>query len=169
MPSRTRRRWTVGQAIILGVVEGLTEYLPVSSTGHLLLAERLMGVGESRSASTEEPASAPGMRPIAYTICIQAGAIIAVLGLYFRRVRQMLLGLAGRDPAGSRLLVNVAAGFMPAAVIGLLFKPGHQGLSFRAMAGGGRLVRGRGSPSWRWVGITAGAAGRPMRGCRLKN
>jgi len=111
---------TVGQAMILGVVEGLTEYLPVSSTGHLLLAERLMGIGEARSASAEERQRTKDAAD-AYTICIQAGAIIAVLGLYFRRVKQMLRGLAGRDPAGSRLLANVAAGFLPAAIIGLLF------------------------------------------------
>ncbi len=111
---------TVGQAMILGVVEGLTEYLPVSSTGHLLLAGRLMGIGESRSASVEERQNTQDAVD-AYTICIQAGAIIAVLGLYFSRVKQMLRGLAGKDPDGSRLLANVAAGFIPAAVIGLLF------------------------------------------------
>ena len=111
---------TVAQAMILGVVEGLTEYLPVSSTGHLLLAERLMGIGDSQSASAEEQQRTKDATD-AYTICIQAGAIIAVLGLYFRRVRQMLRGLVGRDPAGNRLLVNVVAGFVPAAVIGLLF------------------------------------------------
>jgi undecaprenyl-diphosphatase len=111
---------TVGQAMILGVVEGLTEYLPVSSTGHLLLAERLMGIGDAPSASAEERQRTKDAAD-AYTICIQAGAIIAVLGLYFRRVRQMLRGLIGRDPDGSRLLANVVAGFMPAAVIGLLF------------------------------------------------
>jgi undecaprenyl-diphosphatase len=57
----------------------------------------------------------------AYTICIQAGAIIAVLGLYFRRVLQILQGLTGKSPIGRRLLINVAAGFLPAAIIGLLF------------------------------------------------
>ena len=111
---------TIGQAVVLGVVEGLTEYLPVSSTGHLLLAERLMGIGDARSASAEQK-QRTRQAADAYAICIQFGAIIAVLGLYFRRVRQMLLGLAGKDPDGSRLLVNVAAGFIPAAVIGLLF------------------------------------------------
>jgi undecaprenyl-diphosphatase len=103
-----------GQAIVLGVVEGLTEYLPVSSTGHLLLAEKIMGIGEESAGHDKEAADA-------YTICIQAGAIIAVLGLYFSRVLQMLQGLAGRNPQGLRLLINVAAGFLPAAVIGLLF------------------------------------------------
>ena len=111
---------TIGQAMILGVVEGLTEYLPVSSTGHLLLAERVMGIGDSPSASPEERQRTRDAAD-AYTICIQAGAIIAVLGLHSWRVRQMLKGLMGRDPDGSRLLVNVVAGFMPAAVIGLLF------------------------------------------------
>jgi undecaprenyl-diphosphatase len=111
---------TIGQAAVLGVVEGLTEYLPVSSTGHLLLAERLMGIGHSKNASLEEEQRLKDAAN-AYAICIQAGAIIAVLGLYFRRVQQMLLGLTGRDPAGSRLLVNVIAGFIPAAIIGLLF------------------------------------------------
>lgn len=105
---------TIGQAAILGVVEGLTEYLPVSSTGHLLLAERVMGIDGDGDQHVQDAAEA-------YTICIQAGAIIAVLGLYFRRVRQMWAGLAGRDPAGRRLLSNILVGFLPAAVIGLLF------------------------------------------------
>jgi len=111
---------TTGQAIILGVVEGLTEYLPVSSTGHLLLAQRIMGIGEGASLS-ESDREREKEAADAYAICIQAGAIIAVLGLYFRRVRQMLFGLFGRDPVGLRLLIGVAAGFLPAAVIGLLF------------------------------------------------
>lgn len=115
-----RPAMTAGQAVVLGVVEGLTEYLPVSSTGHLLLAERLMGIGHADSASAEDNQRTKDAAD-AYAICIQAGAIIAVLGLYFRRVKQMLLGLAGKDPQGSRLLANVAAGFIPAAVIGLMF------------------------------------------------
>ena len=111
---------TGGQAAILGVVEGLTEYLPISSTGHLLIAERIMGIGESTSRSSEIRQRTKDASD-AYTICIQLGAIIAVLGLYFRRVRQMMRGLVGKDPAGRRLLINVAAGFLPAAIIGLLF------------------------------------------------
>jgi len=111
---------TTPQAVVLGVVEGLTEYLPVSSTGHLLLAEKIMGIGEdphlppARRAQTKEAVDA-------YTICIQAGAIIAVLWLYFGRIQQIVRGLLGRDAAGRRLLINVAAGFLPAAVLGLLF------------------------------------------------
>jgi undecaprenyl-diphosphatase len=116
----SKQEMTTTQAIILGVVEGLTEYLPVSSTGHLLLAERIMGIGEGQvlSAGGRERAKEAAD---AYTICIQAGAIIAVLGLYFHRVLQMLKGLTGGDPLGRRLLINVMTGFLPAAIIGLLF------------------------------------------------
>jgi undecaprenyl-diphosphatase len=117
---RDKEGMTGGQAVILGVVEGLTEYLPVSSTGHLLIAERIMGIGESTSGSSEIKQRTKEASD-AYTICIQLGAIIAVLGLYFRRVRQMTRGLVGKDAAGRRLLLNVAAGFLPAALIGLLF------------------------------------------------
>jgi len=110
---------TMSQAAVLGVVEGLTEYLPVSSTGHLLLAEKIMGIGADPSLSAAE-AQQEKDAVDAYTICIQGGAIIAVVGLYFRRVRQMFAGLAGKDPLGRRLVVNIIAGFLPAAVIGLL-------------------------------------------------
>jgi len=111
---------TTTQAVILGVVEGVTEYLPVSSTGHLLLAEKIMDLGEDPHQS---PAQREHLKEAAdaYTICIQAGAILAVLWLYFGRVKQILRGVAGRDSTGRRLMFNVAAGFLPAAVLGLLF------------------------------------------------
>lgn len=94
------------QAIILGLVEGVTEYLPISSTGHLLLAQRAMSIPSGEAAD-------------AFAICIQLGAILAVLGLYSGRVRSMLRGLAGRDHAGRSLLINLAAAFLPAAVLGI--------------------------------------------------
>jgi undecaprenyl-diphosphatase len=119
-PDPDKPAMTMVQAMILGLVEGFTEYLPVSSTGHLLMAERFMGIGDPGSASGAEARNAKDAAD-AFTICIQAGAIIAVLGLYFRRVRQMLRGVVGKDPDGLRLLINVVAGFVPAAVIGLLF------------------------------------------------
>ncbi|HBT96498.1 MAG TPA: undecaprenyl-diphosphate phosphatase [Desulfobulbaceae bacterium] len=109
---------TIAQAAVLGVVEGLTEYLPVSSTGHLLLAEKIMGIGQAPGLSADE-AERQKNAIEAYIICIQAGAIIAVLGLYFRRVRQMLAGLAGKNKLGRQLVINILAGFLPAAVIGL--------------------------------------------------
>ncbi len=95
------------QAIVLGVVEGVTEFLPVSSTGHLLLAQRALGM-----ASTEASR--------AYAVCIQVGAIAAVVAIYRLRVAAMVKGVFGRDPEGLRLAVNVLVAFLPAAVIGKL-------------------------------------------------
>src|SRR4051812_15435624 len=96
------------QAAIIGAVEGLTEYLPVSSTAHILLTQRALGLPQDEAAD-------------AYAVCVQAGAILAVLGIYARRVGQMLRGLAGRDAEGRRLAANIVVGFLPAMVFGLLF------------------------------------------------
>ena len=101
------------QALILGIIEGITEYLPVSSTGHLLVAQHVMGIG---TATPTEKVAAD-----TFAICIQGGAILAVLGLYLKRVFQMLRGLVGKDPEGLKLALLLLAGFLPAAVIGLLF------------------------------------------------
>ena len=116
---RATPNMTLAQAVVLGVVEGATEYLPVSSTGHLLLTERVMGIGEAESASPQEKQRTKEALD-AYTICIQAGAILAVVGLYIRRVKEMLMGMVGKDPAGLRMVCNIAVAFVPAAVIGLL-------------------------------------------------
>ncbi len=98
----------IWQAIVLGLVEGLTEFLPVSSTGHLLITERLLGIGASETAN-------------AFAIAIQLGAIVAVLGLYRARIASMLRGVAGRSPEGAKLAKAVLVAFLPAAVLGLAF------------------------------------------------
>jgi undecaprenyl-diphosphatase len=103
---------TVVQAIVLGLVEGITEYLPVSSTGHLIIVSDLLGLGDSaiqRSAVDT------------FNIVVQGGAILAVLGLYFPRVIQMLKGLAGKDQTGRKLALNIIIAFLPAAILGVLF------------------------------------------------
>lgn len=97
------------QAFILGLVEGITEYLPISSTGHLLVTQRLLGIDSSNSAD-------------AFAICIQVGAILAVLGLYRVRVWKMTLGMLGRDAEGRHLAFSIILAFFPAAVIGLLLE-----------------------------------------------
>ncbi len=104
----TPEHMTVLQSIIIGIVEGLTEFLPVSSTGHIMLAQRMLGI--SKGATSD-----------AFSICVQAGAIIAVLALYFHRVKGMLLGFLGKDQAGLALGLKVLVAFFPAVVLGLLF------------------------------------------------
>jgi undecaprenyl-diphosphatase len=126
----------VSDAIILGVVEGVTEYLPVSSTGHLIIATHFLGLESERPLvgpdgrplwyrppSAKHPAGIPLTTKLAadtYTIVIQFGAIAAVALLYWRQFLAMLNGLRGRDPAGLRLLRNLLIAFFPAAVFGLL-------------------------------------------------
>lgn len=100
------------QAFILGVIEGITEYLPISSTGHLIVAQRLMGIGVG---TLENKAAAD-----AFAVCIQGGAILAVLGLYSKRVIQMIQGVLGKNPDGLKLAINIIAGFIPAMVLGAL-------------------------------------------------
>src|ERR1043166_1768654 len=94
------------KALILGVVEGLTEFLPVSSTGHLILAGSLLGfVGEKAKL---------------FEIVIQCGAILAVCIEYRARLIAALVGI-GRDPAARRFWVNLAIAFVPLATLGLVF------------------------------------------------
>lgn len=97
-------------AAILGLVEGITEYLPISSTGHLIITASLLGLDTPDQKSSVD----------AFNIVIQGGAILAVLGLYRRRVWQMGRGLMGKDPAGLRLAINILIAFLPAAVLGFL-------------------------------------------------
>lgn len=101
---------TILQAIILGLVEGITEYLPVSSTGHLVLTQWLLGLDEPAELKKAVDA---------LLIVIQGGGILAVLGLYASRVKQMLRGLAGHDAAGRHLLIALIVAFLPAAVFGV--------------------------------------------------
>ena len=111
--SATQPSLTLTQAIVLGLVEGATEYLPVSSTGHLVIVEHLMGMsGDEKKKDAAD----------SLAICIQLGAIFAVVVLYFNRIKQMVTGMLGRDKDGFQLLVNLLIAFLPVAVIGVLFK-----------------------------------------------
>ncbi|MEO7337880.1 MAG: undecaprenyl-diphosphate phosphatase [Caldimonas sp.] len=94
------------KAAIMGIVEGLTEFLPVSSTGHLILAGSLLGFTDEKSK--------------VFDIAIQSGAIFAVILVYWQRLRDTLAGL-GSDPKAQRFALNIAIAFVPAVVLGLLF------------------------------------------------
>lgn len=98
------------QAVVLGLVEGITEFLPISSTGHLVIASSLMGL--------DDAARKPAVD--AFNIVIQGGAILAVLGLYWPSVLRMVRGLVGKDAWGRRLAINLVVAFAPAGVLGPL-------------------------------------------------
>lgn len=101
------------KAVVLGAVEGVTEFLPISSTGHLVVTQRLLGIGDT--SATKDAADT-------YAIAIQFGAILAVLVLYRRRILSMVRGLVGQDPVGRGLLISLVVAFLPAVVIGVAFE-----------------------------------------------
>jgi undecaprenyl-diphosphatase len=111
--------WLIAlKAVILGIVEGLTEFLPISSTGHLIVAESLL---KFRIASL----------PV-FTIAIQAAAILAICWEYRARLLHMARGL-GNDPREQRLALNLCVAFLPAAVLGVLFKRAIESALFRPL------------------------------------
>src|SRR5215212_4285652 len=92
------------KAVILGIIEGITEFLPVSSTGHMLLAQRFFGLGEGAFWQS-------------FVILIQLGAILAIVALYFAKLWRIALGMFS-DPDARRFVIGVLVAFLPAAVIG---------------------------------------------------
>ena len=95
-------------AIILGIVEGLTEFIPVSSTGHLILATRFLGYDEAQWD--------------VFNIVIQLPAIMAVVVLYWRTFLDVARGVLRREAEATRFVVNLVVGFIPAAILGVLLK-----------------------------------------------
>jgi undecaprenyl-diphosphatase len=117
-----RQRWAgamdpikLFQAALLGVLEGGTEFLPVSSTGHLLLLQHFFGF-DSEADKT-------------FTILIQFGAIIAILSVYFTRLWRIAVAVPG-DPDARRFVIGVVVAFLPAAIIGVLLRDFIRGVLF---------------------------------------
>jgi undecaprenyl-diphosphatase len=104
---------TAAKAAVLGLVEGITEYLPISSTGHLYVMERILDVGTTKE--TKDAADT-------YAITIQGGAILAVLLLYRHRLSGMVRGALGRDDDGRRVFLAVVVAFIPAALVAVIFE-----------------------------------------------
>ena len=94
------------RAVILGIVEGVTEFLPVSSTGHMLLAQRFFGLGEGNFWKS-------------FVVLIQLGAILAIVVLYFAKLWRVALGMFS-NPDDRRFVIGVLVAFLPAVVIGLI-------------------------------------------------
>jgi undecaprenyl-diphosphatase len=94
------------KAALMGIVEGLTEFLPISSTGHLILAGALLGFDDDKAK--------------VFDIAIQTGAILAVIIVYWQKIRETLSGLASQ-PSAQKFSLNVLIAFVPAVVLGLLF------------------------------------------------
>jgi undecaprenyl-diphosphatase len=94
------------KAVVMGIVEGLTEFLPISSTGHLILAGSLLGFDDDKAK--------------VFDIAIQTGAIFAVVLVYWQKIQSTIVALP-RQPKARRLALNVLIGFLPAVVLGLLF------------------------------------------------
>lgn len=136
------------KAAILGTVEGLTEFLPISSTGHLILAASLLGF--------------TGEKAKLFEVAIQTGAMLSVIWYYRERIARVLLGLP-RSAAARRFALNVVIGFLPAALLGVvfgsaikrvLFKPVPVALAFIVGALVILWVERRGTPSTRAPRIT---------------
>lgn len=115
-------------AFLLGIVEGVTEFLPVSSTGHLILAGRLFGYDDTRWQL--------------FDIVIQLGAILAVVVLYWRTFWTVLIGLFAREPGAVRFVRNLLIAFLPAAVVGVLLRKQIEALLLRPVVVAVALIVG---------------------------
>jgi undecaprenyl-diphosphatase len=121
------------KAIMLGLVEGLTEFIPVSSTGHLLLQQRFLGFDDEAFGKT-------------FAVLIQLGAILAILSVYFVRLWKIFVGMF-TDPQARRFVIGILLAFLPAAIVGaaahsiikgVLFNPWV--VCFSLIVGGGILL-----------------------------
>ena len=106
-------RLSAGDAVVLGLVEGITEYLPVSSTGHLIVVERLLKVVPKEGLDQQSKDAVDS-----YTVIIQLGAILAVLVIFWKRIVEIVQGLLGKSAGGRQLLIGLVIAFIPAAVFG---------------------------------------------------
>jgi undecaprenyl-diphosphatase len=122
------------KAMVLGIVEGLTEFLPVSSTGHLLLIEHFLGFDDDQFGKT-------------FVVLIQLGAILAILSVYFGRLLDIAIR-ALNEPAARRFIVGVLIAFLPAALIGAVLHGFIKGVLFNVWIVCTTLIIGGGILLW---------------------
>lgn len=108
---------SASHAFVLGVVEGITEYLPISSTGHLILTSHLLGLRSSEGLTQSQIEAIQ-----AFEIVIQGGAILAVVVLYHRYLVETILGVFGKSIRGRQLFVNICCATLPVLITGFLLK-----------------------------------------------
>jgi undecaprenyl-diphosphatase len=127
-PAEAQAQFTTTRVIVTGIVEGVTEFLPVSSTGHMIISDRLLGVDNDKDKVVRGVVDRKG-RPVDldrvandYIVIIQFGAILAVLVVFFGRLRQLATGLLRLERPALALVRSIFIAFLPAAVLGYLFK-----------------------------------------------
>ena len=127
-PEDVRGDFTYARALVTGTVEGVTEYLPVSSTGHMIISDRLLGVPKDPHVTvaglTDRKGRVVTLERIAddYIVIIQLGAILAVFVAFFGRIRGLLSGLCRGERRSLDLAKAIVVAFIPAALLGFLLK-----------------------------------------------
>jgi len=149
-PAQVRADFTYGRALVTGTVEGVTEFLPVSSTGHMIITDRLMQVPADERVIISGVADRKG-RPVSqeriaddYIVIIQVGAILAVFVAFFERIRNLLTGLIRTDRRSIDLAVSIIVAFVPSALLGFFFKEAIASYLFSVEVVAGALVVGGG-------------------------
>ena len=123
-----RNEFTTQRALVTGLVEGITEYLPVSSTGHMIISDAIMGVEKSSTLVEASVVDRKGQRlslkKIAddYIVIIQLGAILAVLFIFYQRMISIVAGIFKGNRSSILLAIAILVAFLPAAFLGLMLK-----------------------------------------------
>lgn len=147
-PEEVRADFTYGRAVVTGVVEGVTEYLPVSSTGHLIISDRICDVDKDPNVTVKGVVDRKG-RDVSldrvaddYLVIIQLGAILAVFVAFFGRLRGLLVGVVRGERSSLQLAFTILVAFLPAAALGFWFKDAISAYLFSVDVVAAALVAG---------------------------